>query len=90
MNKDFFSSLDQRREDFAGRVDAPSVAVDVALHSGRVIKVESVTEAAEGFLQIDGVDRNDLETPLSVAVPYHQIASVVFVKERPRMGRAGF
>jgi hypothetical protein len=90
MNKDFFATLDERREAFATRVDAPSVSVAVALHSGRIINLTSVAEAADGFIQIDGVDRNDADTPLSVAVPYHQIASVLFVKERPKMGRAGF
>lgn len=90
MDKRFFDTLIDRRDAFGSRCEAPSVAIDIALHSGRTVRTEGVIEASDTFLQVDGVDRNDLETPISIAVPYHQIASVTFVWERPRMGRAGF
>lgn len=90
MDKTFFETLQDRRDAFAARSDAPGVAVELALHSGRVIRVESVVETADTYLQLDGVDRADEDTPISIAVPYHQVAGVVFVRERVKLGKTGF
>jgi len=92
MDKDFFSSFDQRKGEFAGRVglDTSEVRAEILLGTGQVYVLDAVVDARDGWIQIDVRDVEDDELVRSIVTPYYQIQHVRFVKQRPRVGRAGF
>ncbi|HEX9712061.1 MAG TPA: hypothetical protein VGB52_05830 [Actinomycetota bacterium] len=91
MNKDFFQNLEDRARAFEERGQlAGSIRTELVLVSGRVIVLDQVVEPADEWIQIDGHDSVDEETPLSLALPYHQISQVLFTKTKPRPRQAGF
>lgn len=90
MDRDFFSSISDRRDAYAKQTGIEHALIEVTFHSGRVVILERVVEAGEGWLQIEARDKLDEETVINLATAYHQIASVQFVPRKQRMGRAGF
>jgi hypothetical protein len=91
MDKDFFSELEARRKDFSDRGGVGGdIRTELVLVNGRTFLLDRVIETAEGWLQVDGHDSVDEQTPISVVLPYHQVSQVVFTKERPRQTKAGF
>ena len=91
MNKDFFDAFEQHRDRFTQRVSDPdSVRGELFLTTGRGYIVEKVVETADGWVQVDGRDLGDEETPVSLVVPYHQIGHVLFVRRKNRMRGTGF
>lgn len=90
MNNDFFSSLEQRTKDFAGRTQVGDhVKIEVVLTSGRTYVLQAVVEATEAWLQFDGHEASVEDVPVSLSLPYHQISHVIFSKQKAR-GTAGF
>lgn len=90
MDKDFFSSIDTRKADFAKRAGVDEAEAHVTFHGGRVVIVERIVEAADQWLLIEGAERGAEDTLIALATPYHQVASVQFVPRRVRIGRTGF
>jgi len=91
MDKEFFQKLESRAKAFEDRGQlSGSIRTELVLVNGRVIIVDSVVETGDAWLQIDGHDIVDEETPLSLAMPYHQVSQVVFTKTKPRARQAGF
>jgi hypothetical protein len=91
MNKDFFSSFEDRKKGFAERAGIQGdVRAEVVLNSGRTFIVDRVVEAAENFVHLDAREISDDTLPLSIVAVYHQISFVQFVKPKERMRHAGF
>lgn len=91
MDKTFFQELESKAQAFESRGKlAGSIRTELVLVNGRVIVVDKVVEAADAWLQIDGHDLVDEETPISLGLPYHQVSQVVFTKTKPRPRQAGF
>ena len=92
MNKDFFASFEQRKQDFIDRAGAPGdeVRAELVLGTGRVLVVDKVVETAEAWVQADVRDVDDESVVLSVVLPYYQINHVLFEKRKPRTPHAGF
>ena len=92
MNRDFFSTFEQRKQDFASRTQVEGdVRAELILGAGRAFAIARVIDVADAWVQIDAHDLADLEeTPLSLSLAYHQIAYVQFVKPKQKMKKAGF
>ena len=90
MDRDFFSSISDRRDAFAKRHKIEDPIIELTFHTGRVVILETVIDAGDGWLQIEAHDPLDEETTLSLATAYHQIATVQFIPRKHRMGRTGF
>jgi len=90
MDRDFFSSISDRRDAYAKRAGIDDPLIELTFHTGRVVILETVIDAGDGWLQIEAHDQLDETTTISLATAYHQIASVQFVPRKHRMGRAGF
>jgi hypothetical protein len=92
MDKDFFSNFDQRKNEFAGRagLDPGEIRAEILLGTGQAFVLDAVVDARDGWIQIDVRDAEDDEQIRSIVTPYYQIQHVRFVKQRPRVGRAGF
>lgn len=91
MNKDFFENLEKHQADFNGRLENPeNVRTELVLTTGRAFVVDKVVEASDTWVQLDGLDPADEETPLSLVVPYHQIGHVAFVKRKSKGRSTGF
>lgn len=90
MNKDFFSSLDNRTAAFTDRGTAESTQVEILLATGRTYRVEKIIELDDAWLHADVTDVTDPDRTVSLAVPYWQIQQVMFVQPRKQMRHAGF
>lgn len=90
MDRDFFSSIAERKDSYAKHAKIDEALVELTLHSGRIVILDNVVDLGEGWLQIEARDKLDEDTVISLAMPYHQIASVQFVPRKQRMGRTGF
>ena len=91
MDKEFFQNLETKAKAFEDRGQlSGSIRTELVLVNGRVIIVDNVVEAADSWLQVDGHDIVDDDTPLSLSMPYHQVSQVVFTKTKPRTRQAGF
>lgn len=90
MDKEFFENLEQRKQDFIDRAGVDGVRAEMTLGNGRSFVIERVVSTADAWLQVDGHDPADDTVPLSLTLPYWQVSFVSFIKERPRMKRAGF
>lgn len=88
MDRTFFASVEARRTETAKRLNVEAVDAEVYFHGGRVFTCGSVVEASDTWVQLDGRDRSGDDSEISIVVPYHQIASVVFSRRRER--HAGF
>lgn len=90
MNKDLMGSLEQRAKEFGARTElADDVRIEVVLHGGRVYALERVVEARDDTVQFDATDPAAEDQRVSVLIPYHQIAQVLFQQRKERRG-AGF
>jgi len=91
MNKDFFSSLDDRKKAFAGRASIEGeIRAEIVLNSGRTFIIDRVVDAAEDFVHLDAREISDDTAPVSIVAVYHQISFVQFIKHKERMRHAGF
>lgn len=90
MNKDFFSTLDDRAAASAERGGAESTQVELLLATGRTYRVDKIIELDDAWLHADVTDLADLDRSVSMAIPYWQIQQVMFVEPRKRMRHAGF
>lgn len=92
MDKDFFSSVEDRRDAFAERagLSADQVRAELLLGSGRTYVLDRVVEAADGWVHLDVREVDEPETVVSVVLPYYHVTHVYFVKSKSRIPRAGF
>lgn len=90
MDRDFFSSITDRRDAYAKGLGVEDALIEVTFHTGRVVILERVVDTGEAWLQLEARDKLDEDTVISLATAYHQIASIQFVPRKQRMGRAGF
>lgn len=91
MNKAFFESFEQRKQDFAARVGLQGdVRAELVTTTGRAYMIDRIVEAADAWVHLDVRDIAEDEIPLSIVLPYFQINFVQFLKPKPRMRQAGF
>jgi len=90
MDKEFFSSIEDRRAAYAERSGVASADIQITFHNGRMVLLDRVVEASDSWLIIDGRDKLDEESPIALSTPYHQISAVQFMPRRERIGRTGF
>lgn len=89
MNKEFFSSFDERKNDFATRnAITGDVHAELMLSTGRVFVVNRVIEATSDWVSIEGHDIDDL-TSTGLVLPYYQITHISLMKSKPQR-MAGF
>ena len=90
MNRDFFTSIDQRTAAFTEREGSEGTEVELLLGTGRTVRLERVVELDDVWFHADVVDTADQDRVVSIAVPYWQIQQVTFVRPRKRLRHAGF
>jgi hypothetical protein len=91
MDKAFFENIEQRKKEAADRTGlGDDVRAVLILGSGRSLVLDRVVEAGDAWIHVDGHDAEEEDRPMSVVMPYYQIAAVVFDKQRPRSRHPGF
>lgn len=90
MNKDFFTSIEQRTNAFTEREGSDGAEVELLLGTGRTVRLERVVELDDAWFHADVVDTGDPDRIVSLACPYWQIQQVTFVRPRKRLRHAGF
>ncbi len=91
MDKKFFESFEERKQEFAGRAgDGDDVTAELILGNGRIYKIDKIVETTDGWLHVDVHETDDDARQLSVVLPYYQITQVLFERPKPKMRHAGF
>lgn len=91
MNKAFFDSFEQRRNEFGQRHElGEGVRAEVVLGNGRAFVLDRIVDSSDEWIQLDVRELDDEAQVRSIVLPYYQIHHVLFTKPRARAGHTGF
>lgn len=87
MDKQFFSSIDERKGAFAKRagVSGDEVRAELLLGSGRSYFLEQVVETSDSWVHIDVRDMIGEQELHSIVLPYYQITHLMFIRHKARV-----